>query len=314
LLALTFGFVYFRTQNGLNSAALEAQGDRRGLVAPHNRAPSDVEAVQHAVDRALEAMQRGDLPLTLEIIKAARQQDLQIPGLCFQGALATFRARNPDDAEEWIRQSILADERVADCWYLRARFNYSTGGPAAAAEAFKQAARAEPFSPRSYFFRAECLRRNGNMQPALEQFQKALRCHPDPADTELIFWKMSMTRIEAGLDTLSTTKTRAQLSESVNPGDALLLAGAAEIARGDFAAAAEDIRWAARCMSMRDFLSRTRDYVFRTQAGQSDISAALKSSVGAVPFSEPGRSALASIRDLVDPATRSLAEADPAGW
>ncbi len=283
----------------------------RGAPGPAAEAEVSEESL-HFANLALEAIQQGNLKKASDLLTKAQQQGVVLPGLHYQAALLAFNQGQAQEADNLLERSIAANEAVSDCWYLRANTTFFTEGPGKAAEDFQQAIKASPFSPRYYFFRAECLRRNGNAVAAVGQFQQALRCRPSSADTELILFKIGLTKIETNTDLIFKTELHDRLLQEPVSGDTLLLAAAEAISRNEFAEAADDLRRAAVDLPPRTFQARTRDYVFQAQAKQPDIAAVLKvtllpSPVTNPPTPRPGRV-------VVDPATRSMAEADPAGW
>ena len=270
------------------------------------------EEALNLADLALEAMQRGDLKRASDILMQAQKQNMVLPGLSYQEALLALNQGQQQAADDFLERSIKANEAVPDCWYLRANKIFFSAGPAQAAEAFAEAIAAAPFSPRHYFFRAECLRRNGQTTAAVGQFQLALRCRPNSAETELILFKIGLTKIETNSDLIFKTELHDRLAQEPVLGDTLLLAAADAIVRNEFAEAADFLKRAALSLPPRVFQSRIRDYVFQAQAKQPDIAAVLKLTLSAAtpssqPVQHPGRA-------LIDPATRSLAEADPGGW
>ncbi len=273
--------------------------------------PEVSEEALNLASLALEAIQQNDLKRASDILTKAQKQGVALPGLNYQAALLAFNQGQREEAENAIERSIAANEAVADCWYLRANSTFFTEGPAKAAEDFEQSVQAAPFSPRFYFFRAECLRRNGNATAAVAQFQQALRCRPSSTDTELILFKIGLTKIETNTDLIFKTELRDRLAQEPVSGDTLLLAAADAISRNEFAEAAEFLKRAALDLPPRIFQSRIRDYVFQTQIKQPDIAAVVKLTLS---VGVPGQTTPRSGRVLIDPATRSLAEADPAGW
>ncbi len=279
--------------------------------APAAEAEPSEESL-NAVNLALEAMQRGDFAQASDLLAKTRKQGTGLRGLFYQAALLAFNQGQPAQADNFIAESIALNEAVAECWYLRANASFFNSGPVRAAQDFEQAAHAAPFSPRYYFFRAECLRRNGNTAAAVSQFQQALRCRPSSADTELILFKIGMAKLESNTDLIFKTELHDHLSHAPVSGDNLLLAAADAISRNEYAEAADDLKRAAQALPPRTFQSRVRDYVFRSQAEQPDIAAALKLTLSTAPAATPPGPR--TTRVLVDPATRSLGEADPAGW
>jgi len=283
----------------------------RGAPGPTAEQELSEEELKVA-DLALEATQHGDLVRASGILAGAQKQGVTLPGLNYQAALLALNEGRLEAADDFLRRSIAANESVPDCWYLRANTMFCTTGPAQAAEAFQAAIRAAPFSPRYYFFRAECLRRNGNVVAAVDAFQQALRRRPNSADTELILFKIGLTKIETNTDLVFKTELHDRLAQEPVSGDTLLLSAADAISRSEFAEAADFLKRAALVLPPRVCQSRVRDYMFQAQAKQPDIAGVLKLTLSdGPPAVQPGPRAG---RGLVDPATRSLAEADPAGW
>ena len=297
-----------------NRTPMRSLAEHKPAAAPTPGAEVS-EAALNLANLALEAIQRGDFKQASDFLDKARKEGVALPGLSYQAALLAFNQGRFQDADNLVEQSIAANDAVSDCWYLRANAAFFTAGPAEAAEDFEQAARASPFSPRFYFFRAECLRRNGNTAAALGQFQQALRCRPNSTDTELILFKIGLTRIESNTDLIFKTELHDRLAEEPVSGDTLLLAAADAISRNEFAEAADALRRAALALPPKVFQSRVRDYVFQAQANRPEIAAVLKLTLPTAVASQSAQPPPKSAgRVLVDPATRTLAEADPAGW
>ena len=151
-------------------------------------------------------------------------------------------------------------------------------------------------------------------------------------DTDLIIFKQRLARIEVGNDTSFQAELAAQLDREDVSGETWLLAAANEISRAAFPAAVEDLRRAAHLLPPALLRSRLRDYVFQAQARQPDLAAfwsSLAPAPAGVPAATPAGTSAATpvgnptatpppapppVRTLVDPATRGLAEADPACW
>ena len=286
----------------------------RGKPGPTPEAEVSEETL-HLANLALEVIQQGDLKKASDLLARARRQGVVLPGLNYQAALLAFNQGQAQEADNLLERSIAANEAVSDCWYLRANATFFTANPGQAAEDFEQAIYATPFSPRFYFFRAECLRRNGNTVAAVGQFQQALRCRPNSSDTELILFKIGLTKIETNTDLIFKTELHDRLSQEPVSGDTLLLAAAEAISRNEFAEAADDLRRAAVDLPSRTFQSRVRDYFFQSQAKQPDVAAALILTFSAStrrPSNVPDPTARTGPRRSGQRAV--LAEADPAGW
>ncbi len=314
LCLVTLGLVAYlwtRIDPLARTAASSSKPTARGTPGPAQETEVPEEALRFA-NLTLEAIQLGDLKKASDLLTKAQRQGVVLPGFYYQEALLAFNQGRTQEADDLLERSIAANEAVSDCWYLRANATFFTASPGKAAEDFEQAIYASPFSPRYYFFRAECLRRNGNTVAAVGQFQQALRCRPSSADTELILFKIGLTKIETNTDLIFKTELHNRLSQEPVSGDTLLLAAAEAISRNEFVEAADDLRRAAVVLPPRVFQSRIRDYVFQAQAKQPDIAAVLKVTLLPAPVANP--SAQRPGRIIVDPATRNMAEADPAGW
>lgn len=260
---------------------------------------------------ALDAVGRGELQKASDLLEEARTRQLNLPGMCYQGALLALSQRDEEKMDLWTDRALAANEAVPECFYLRANSEAFKGDFKAAVGSMETAARNAPFSPRYLFFWAECLRRQGTPRLALARFKQALRCRPSLADTELILFKMGLARIETGDDPDIQADLASRLAQEPVSGDTLLLAAANEINRNAFPAAAEFLQRAGRALPLPALRPRLRDYIFRTQAEQKDIAPVwngLMSATAAHAPAPPGR------KTIVDPATRGLPEADPAAW
>ena len=321
---LVAGYLGWRV-HGLSSGHLPgARGALSAADLPADETVSD-EALAVA-NQALEAIGKGDLIRASALLTDAQQRRVALPGLSYQAALLAHSMGEEDKMEEWMDRSIAAHELTPECWYLRASSEAAQSDFKSALSSLETAAHFAPFSPRYQFFWGEYLRRTGTPALALPCFQQALRCRPSSTDTELILFKTRLAHIETGNDASFQAELAAQLDREDVSGDTWLLAAANEINRAAFPAAAEDLRRAARVMPVTLLRSRLRDYVFQSQAKQPDLAAFWSTLAPAAPGNVPapkpmpatasnGKVPVSKVgRVLVDPATRSLADADPAGW
>ena len=269
------------------------------------------DAALKVANLAIDAIEKGDFAKASGLLDEAQRENLSWPDMDYQGALLALSQGNVESAARWIDRSIAARQSVAECLYLRANQDAATGNYQLAAQSFQEAARLTPFNPRYFFFWAECLRRNGNPSLAITQFEQALRCRPSSVDTELILFKMHLARIETGSDIGFQAQLQSKLSHPPVAGDTLLLAAAEEINEGNTAASQEYIRKAAQVLPSATLEQRLRDFVFKTQLPPTQT-AELRPVSGSAPAT--GATRPVRRRVLIDPATRSMADADPGDW
>jgi tetratricopeptide (TPR) repeat protein len=260
-------------------------------------------------DQVIDSIQAGDFAKASGLLDQAQRQGIILPDMQYQGALLALTQGNVDEADAFIDRSIAANESVAECLYLRANLQASKGDYQGAADSFEEATRSTPFNPRYFFFYAECLRRLGNPGAAIPQFERALRCRPSSADGELILFKLGLAKIETGTDTEFQGNLDQMLSKKPVSGDTLLLAAANEINQIDYPKAAEYVRQAEQVLPAAILKSRLRDFAFTSQSFETPPPAPAPKPALAAGSVPPVRK-----RILVDPATRSLADADPGTW
>ena len=278
------------------------------------RAPEAGEASPEAgavADQVLDAIQHGRVMEASSLLEGAHRRRLRLPGMNYQGALLAFHQGDESKAEDWIDAAIAANEFVPECLYLRANHAAAAGDFEEAVKAMEAAARAAPFTPRYFFFWAECLRRKGNPALALPQFNQALRCRPTTADADLILFKMRLAIIESGKDANFEKQLADKLGQEPVSPDTLLLAAANEVNRSAYPAAAGYLRRAASLLPPATLRLRLRDYLFRAQANRPDLA---KVWTDLLPPNAQDASKPAKASVCVDPATRGLGEADPSGW
>lgn len=319
LLVCLLSYWLFRVRSS-NSDHSASQAAQTTVFEPTHEAIASDDALKVA-DAAIDAMQRGDLAKASNLFAQAKRQGISLPGMSYQGALLALRQGDVDAADHWIERSIAANESVAECLYLQANEAAYNGDYAGSASNFEEAARAKPFDPRYFFFWAESLRRNGNPAQAIPQFEQALRCRPSAGDAELISFKLGLAKIETGTDTRFKAQLAEKLSHEPVSGFTYLLGAADLIDRSAYPEAAADMLKAAKLMPVVTLQAYLRDFLFRASIEQPAIAAAyatLFSVAGAIPApllkrgTRPQRPMRAKV--LVDPATRGLAETDPAVW
>lgn len=286
----------------------------RGQLAQEKSIPAPALVTDRALtmaNDALAAVQRGEVEKAAGLYQQARDEKLFLPGLDYQSALLALAGRKYDLAFSLVNRCLAANESVPECLYLRANTLALEGDYALPVQCFSDAARLTPFSPRYYFFWAECLRRQGNPEAAVSQFKQALLRRPSLAETDLIKFRMNLARIEMGTDKALEEELASQLSAPTPSTDTLLLGAANELTRGNYAAAASHLRRAAQNMPRPALELRLRDYFFRPHLPRPEVTAvlsALKPSGQPAPVSAEQQAA------PVDLATRSLAEGDPSAW
>jgi tetratricopeptide (TPR) repeat protein len=264
------------------------------------------DAALKTADAVIEAIGKGDLPKAAALLAQAQSEGIDLPGQRYQAALLALAIGGRGTADQSIERSIAARDSVPECLYLRANLDATGGNYGLAAADFADATRYTPFSPRNFFFRAECLRRNGNPAQAISQFEQALRCRPGPEDADLIYFKLRLATLETGTDTAYQAQLAAKLTQEPVAGDTLLLGAADEINKGSQSAALEFVRKAAAVLPAGTFRSRLRDFAFRSLPSGGQLAPA---SLTPRPAAPVGR-----VRALIDPATQSLQQADPANW
>lgn len=296
-----------RPTPGRTGAAGGAQSGQTAAVRSPGE-PVSAEAVT-TTNRVLEAIQAGKVAEAASLLDAARQRQVALPGMSYQGALLAAAQSDILKADRLMDESIALNEDVSACLYLRANIVAKTDYKAAI-QFMEAAAHAEPFNPRYYFFWGECLRRIGSPTQALVQLQEALKRRPTVVDADLIRFKIHLAMIEAA-DPDFPKQLAAQLARPNVSGETLLLAAASEISQGNYVAAKPYLQRAGQSLPPYVLWSRLRDYFFRAQGDQPDLAplwATLSSADLASPIPPGG------VKAFVDPATLGLAEADPAIW
>ena len=264
-----------------------------------------------AADETLDAVNQGDLARAAAVLTDAHRRNLRLPGLSYQLALLALKRGDENQLDFWTNRSFTAHEFASECCYLRALDANSHGHFQEAVDDLASAAHFNPFNPRYPFFWAESLRRIGKPALALPHFEQALRARPAPADADLITFKQRLARIEAGDDATLQAQLAEHLVHEPVPGDTWLLGAASKIRDGAYPAAVGDLRHAAAVLPPTVFRTRMRDYFFVSQAAQPDLAAFFNS---LPPLPAASHPPAGSDKILVDPATRGLADADPAGW
>lgn len=280
-----------------------------------SRPPGDLSVSDEALrvaDEVLVAMEKRDDAGAVALLEEADRRKLFLPGLRYQMGLLAYRQHDSDKARHWLNASIDAGELRPECAYLLAADMATRNDYPAAAAQMRTAARLTPFSPRYSFFWAECLRRAGKPIEAIEHFEQARRCRPSSGDLELILFKLNLARIEAGNDPEFQADVAKKLTVEPVSGNLLLIGAANEISHYHYAAATPYLQRAAQALPPGVMQARMRDYLFRPPTNDPALAAEWAALVPAPAAPAPGEPSTPS--PLVDPATRGLVDADPAGW
>ncbi len=314
-LALVGGWTVF---HGLQShpaagSGAETSGRPSATVSPSGEKPASDEALGMA-DLVLAAMEQGNVARAAELLADAQRRRLPLPGANYQSALLALHDGGFIPATRWLDASVEAGEAVPECLYLRATIAASAGDYRLVAGTFEKAARYAPFNPRYYFYWGEALRRQGKPLEAVERFEHALHCRPSAADADLIGFKLNLARVEAGNDPEFQASLASKLTQEPVSANLLLVAAANEINRATYAAATPYLQRAAQMLPPVVFQSRLRDYYFRLPAQQKEVAAEWAALTPPPPPRAAETPSQEAKRPVVDPATRSLAESDPACW
>lgn len=274
--------------------------------------PPGVRAVSEqafqTVNRALASAKKGDAGEARQILEAAQRQDLLIPGLDYRLALLALQRLDLREAKLRLDCAMAAGEEFAACCYVRAMLAGAIGDYGRASAECSKSAHAAPFDARYLFFWAECLRRNGRLQPAIERFEEALNRPSSPADAAFIAFKLRLAKIEAGRTAdFSAELTRRLATEPVDP-RWLLTAAAMALEAGDAGGAAAQLQKASLLMPAADFDMEVRDYLLLSHSTEKEVAHYFRR--GASPAARtPGLAAIA-----VDPVSWTIQAADPGAW
>lgn len=303
----------------------EPGGAAPGVAAsvPGTRALLANEEALEIVDRVLGAVAHGEIKEAASLLADAQQRGVPLPGLRYQAALLALNLGEFIPAKNLLDESIDLGDAVPECCYLRASTEAGRGDYKAASEGFLEAVKAAPFNPRYRFFLAESLRRQGSPTQAIKQFEEALQCRPSVADGELIIFKLNLAHVEADNDPEFNQDLVNRLAQENAPVSVLLFGVAREINRADYAAATAYLQRAAKAAPPGVLSARLRDYCFRLPPQEKERTAEWAALTQpppvTTPLAQPSPSpaeatAPAPRRPVVDPATRSMAESDPAAW
>lgn len=305
---------YFGGQLGGSDAkqapSTEARPGAPGVVqAPPVAGRRGVSEVAfQAVNQAMIAAREGDRNTARQTLESAQRQELSIPGLDYRLALLAIERADMAEAKLRLDSAMAAGQELAACCYVRAMLAGALGDYSRASEECARAAYAEPFNARYLFFWAECLRRNGKLQKAIERFEEALTRPASPADRDYIAFKLRLAKIEAGKAADFSGEFARELK--AEPGDPrwLLTVAAMALEVGDASGAAAQYQKASRLLPTATFDLYIRDYLLISHSTEKEIAPFYRR--GASPISpSPNVAAI-----TVDPLSWTLESADPATW
>lgn len=266
------------------------------------------ERAFETVNVAMAAARAGDADRARQTLEDAQRQELAVPGVDYRLALLALQRGDLREAKLRLDCARAAGQEVAACCYVRAMLAGAIGDYARASEECSRAVYAEPFEARYLFFWAECLRRNGRLEKALERFEEALTRPASPADHDYMVFKMRLAKIEAGRSGDFAAELAGQVA-SEKPGEFWLLTAAAlALERNDPAGAAAHLERASHLLPAADFDLATRDYLLISHSAEKEVARYFRRSAAPVSPS-PNVAAI-----TVDPISWTLQTADPAGW
>lgn len=322
LIGIALGWLIFSDQDPSRSQTVVRPDtppvERRNTTDPYSNMGASDHAIQ-AADAALKAERAGDLALAAQLYEEIRKQQITLPGLSYQTGLLAARLGDPTQADLVLNRAVQEGEAVAAAYYVRATWAGSRGDYATAGRSFQAAARGEPFSARSFFYWAECLRRNGQPTSALGRFEQALNRPSTEAEAAYIRFKRDLAMVEIGNDQQFQLDLAAKLRRPDASGESVLLAAANDLTQGAYTAAADHLRRAALLLPPDEYAVRVADYLFQSQTRHKEVAALLAVIKPPAPLPETLKEGMYGPppppdKSFVDPAVERIQEADPGNW
>ena len=235
------------------------------------------------LDAVLEADQKGDLKNAWQLAneltrEAPDKRDLEL-------YLSTVQVRQGqyDDAETDVVKMIDAftPPREAAAVNEHLGFVYARHRDLAHAVAsFADAAGTDPFNPDHFQHWGEGLRRQGQLQAAVDRFEQALlRLHAGQSGAESqrqeIEFKIALSKIELTRDEDVKAAIDTHRREPAPDGYWLLTAAAYALQHGDVQTAVDALRQARRALSTETYAALTNDYFFHPFADRKELAGLL---------------------------------------
>ena len=269
------------------------------------KAPDEVsDSALAAVDTAMAALHKGDVPAAVKTFEDAQQGRIGLPALDYHLALLAVRAGHLAEAEVLLaRANAGGEEPVAVC-YVRAMFAGAKGNYRQAAREFETASRLAPFDSKCFFYWGEALRRLGQTRAALDRLQEAIERPASVSDAQLYVLKRNLAQLEVGHATEVETDLAGPLRAAVPPPEILVSAAASALQAADYPAATQFLARAARQMAPAQLSVWLQDYFFQPFATRKEIA----------PYLHPATAAGNPPGPEADPSAWTAADGDPATW
>lgn len=282
-LLCAFGTFTYLIGRNAGSAAVSRTTRNRPVAAPVGVTPTWSAKTISMLDAALAADQAGDLKTAMVLANELRQKMPGTTSLDLYLSTLGVRQGDFDDTEERIVK--LSDAFTPPL--EAAAVNEALGFIYArhrdlprAASSFQDAAATDPFNPRHFQHWAEALRRQGQLQEAVDHFRQALARLPvgqpgvasQRSEIEL---KINLSQIESGKDDDVKTAIDTRLKDSPVSGYWLLTAAAYALQHGDAAGAAVDLLTARATLSADVYAALTNDYFFHNFAHHKEVESLL---------------------------------------
>lgn len=266
------------------------------------------EVAFQAVNTAMAAAKSGDRNTARQTLESAQRQDMVIPGLDYRLALLAIERTDLSEAKLRLDSAMASGQELAACCYVRAMLAGAVGDYGRASDECARAAHSEPFNARYLFFWAECLRRNGRLESAIERFEEALTRPLNQADRDYIAFKLRLAKLEANKGGDFSGELARQLKAEPPDPRWLLTAAAIALELNDAEGAAAQYDKASHLLPAATFDLYIRDYLLISHSTQKEIA----------PFYHRGANPATSSPNVaaitVDPVSWTLESADPAAW
>lgn len=202
----------------------------KDLSAQANRFPNS--SATDLLEQAIVDERLGNWKDAAERYIAAKQKNLNYPGLLFRAAKIYYDHGSFDSADLLFDRATAFGEQIADANYYRGMIANGRGDYAAAARFYEAAANAAPFNADYFYSWAETLRRDRRHREAIARYgQAALRARE--AEENICRFKIRMTTIEAGDAAKVNADFQNRIKTGPMPVDWLMTQAALQIQMGD---------------------------------------------------------------------------------
>jgi tetratricopeptide (TPR) repeat protein len=261
LMALSFYLGRVSPHPAAAVSAAAPAGPLKPMPSPE-AAASPTARVLELIDQAMAAEKAGDFAKAFALCNSIEREAPNTNGILMHLTQLAIENGDPAMALKTARSAIDQGDSVPMSYVLLGQLVQRRSGASESLQDFEQAALADPFEAKYFYYWGEALRRAGHPQEAAQRLREAIDRLREPALEGLYRLKLRLTQIEMGQEADFAAEMAQGLATNPPSPQWLLTASAVAMWHNQPAAAAKYLDEASQRTDSAALHNLLRDYFF----------------------------------------------------